>query len=120
MTKQFGVTICVDEATARAVRAHLPASEARTRHLARVFPKGMDTAINVYTLYPGDSVETAAIETHEAAVADLIGGRWRAAREKLQQMPLMDGPAQFLRDFLARSGESPPSNWDGTIRLESK
>ena len=52
LTNQFGVGICVDEATAEFVRRLLPRKKGRIRKLACVRPKGMDTAIIVSELLP--------------------------------------------------------------------
>jgi adenylate cyclase len=123
MTKQFGVSICVDEPTANYVRK-MPSDESRVRHLARVRPKGMVTPLNVFALYPSEqklpSVSSQLIAQHEQAVERMIGGHWSEARGILETMPASDGPAAFLRSFLERSGESPPADWDGTIRLDAK
>jgi hypothetical protein len=31
-----------------------------------------------------------------------------------------DGPSDFLSAFMNRNRQSPPSGWNGTIKLESK
>lgn len=54
MTRQFGVSIIVDEATAEAVRKHVPTSVAYVRKLAHVRPKGMDIPVVVHELVSGD------------------------------------------------------------------
>jgi adenylate cyclase len=124
MTKHFGVSICIDQATAEYVREHIPATEARTRFLSTVRPKGMQTPISVYELLPGETSSSAVsselIAAHESAVNKVIAGNWEAAREDLCQLPEADGPANFLRAFLAKAPKVPGSDWDGVIRLDHK
>lgn len=124
MTKHFGVSICIDQATAEYVRKHIPATEARTRFLSTVRPKGMRTAISVYELLPGESSSSAVsaelIAAHESAVNGIIAGNWEEVRGKLSQLPAEDGPVNFLRAFLAKSPKEPGPDWNGVIQLEHK
>lgn len=124
LTKQFGINICIDETTAAFVRRNMPPSEARIRHLARVYPKGMETPMNVFALYPGEerypALTSTMIATHEAAVQLIIAGQWKPAAEILKTLPAEDGPANFLRKMLMEQGDQPPADWDGAIRLTSK
>lgn len=124
LTKQFGVTICIDEATARILRDRVPASEARTCLLARVRPKGMETPMNVHALYPPEEilprVTAKLIAIHESAVQAVIAGRWQEAISLLEQLPAENGPAAFLRCLMTRNGDIPPSDWDGAFRLDTK
>lgn len=120
MTKQFGVSICIDEAAAKYVREKIPATEAMTRHLARVRPKGMATPLNVFELLPPNGQSPQLIAAHEMAVKGVIAGKWPEVRTYLQKFPPDDGPANFLRAFLSKSSELPPPDWDGAIQLESK
>lgn len=123
MTRQFGVGICVDEATAEFVRRMLPRNKARIRKLARVRPKGMDTAITVCELLPPIGpqclVTDAIIERHEVAVEAIIDGQWTLAREILKEFP-GDGPHRFLIDRMAELGNSPPADWTGAFSLAQK
>jgi adenylate cyclase len=52
MTKQFGVPICIDEATANFVQNSLAPSEGRLLILGRVRPVGMDMPLTVSALLP--------------------------------------------------------------------
>ena len=123
MTSQFGVGICVDEATAEFVRRLLPRNKARVRKLACVRPKGMDTALTVCELLPpigrASAVTDAMIERHEAAVEVIIGGQWILAREILKQLP-DSGPKQFLLDHMAEFDNRPPAGWTGSFLLAQK
>ena len=124
LTKQFSVPICVDEATAEFARRFLPPTEGRLRRLARVRPKGMDTAITVFALLPPleemPEITPEIISSHESAVDLVISGNWPAALEVLQQVPDDDGPKKFLLDHMGEFNNSPPSDWDGAFSLASK
>ena len=123
MTKQFGVSICVDESTIDFVKKMLPPDKARVRQLARVKPKGMDTAITVGELLPpagpASAITNEMIERHESAVEAIIKGDWNFAREVLQEAPA-GGPKQFLIDRMAEFQNAPPPDWDGAFSLTSK
>ncbi len=123
MTKQFGVGICVDEATVEFVRRMLPHHKARVRKLARVRPKGMDTAVTVGELLPPVSticqLTDAMIERHEAAVDAVIAGQWSLAKEILEDLP-NDGPKQFLLDRMSEFSDHPPGDWSGSFSLAQK
>lgn len=124
LTRQLGVSICIDQAAALHVRQHVPPTEARTRLLARVRPTGTGTPFEVYELLPGETesslISAAAIAVHESAVTGLIAGEWPQVRVLLKQLPEFDGPANFLRAFLATATEVPGPDWDGAIPLESE
>jgi len=124
LTKKFGVPICIDEQTALAIQPHLCEGEGRLRKLARVRPAGMDTAIVIYALLPPEElfpqVTSECIEEYEAALTALNDGRWTDSAGILTRLPDDDGPAQFLRAFLAQHGLNPPPNWDGVISLDQK
>lgn len=124
MTKHFGVSICIDQAAAEYIREHIPATEARTRFLSTVRPKGMRTPISVYELLPGESasstVSSELIAAHESAVNGIIAGNWEEVRETLSRLPEQDGPANFLRAFLAKAPKNPGPDWNGVIQLDYK
>jgi adenylate cyclase len=124
MTRQFGVSICVDAATADAVRTGLPPSEARLRSLGRVLPKGMQTPLTAYSLLPPEhaapEITPAVLENHAAALEALTRGRWTEAAGLLETLPADDGPATFLRSFLAQHHQTPPPDWQGVICLATK
>jgi adenylate cyclase len=124
MTKQFGVSICIDETTAQFVKRCLPSSEGRLRQLARVYPKGMDTPLMVHALIPpagdGSTLTDEMLAHHEAAVAAICEGRWSEAHVLLGRLPGDDGPAEFLRSYLTEQHLTPPPHWDGAIPLKFK
>jgi len=123
MTKQFGVGVCIDESTSDFVRRMLPRDKARVRKLARVRPKGMDTAVTVSELLPpfGQKCEItdAMIERHEAAVEAIVTGDWDLAQEILKKQP-GDGPTRFLLDHMAEFDNRPPTDWAGSFSLVQK
>ena len=124
LTRQFGISICIDEATADFVRRLMPPEEGRCRRLARVRPKGMDTSLLLYELLPpeadGRSVDDVAMLNYGAAVDLVISGRWAEALERLNAVPDEDGPKKFLLAQMAKLNNTPPAGWDGAFRLDSK
>lgn len=123
MTRQFGVSICTDESTAECVRKHLSPEQARVRKLARVRPKGMDTAIDVYELLPPagehSTVSDEQIRNFEEALALVIDGNWTDAIIALSGLP-DEGPKQFLLEHMKSLGNTPPADWSGVFSLRSK
>ena len=123
MTKQFGVNICLDEAALEFARRRLPRDKGRVRKLARVIPKGMDTALTVGELLPPASpncfVTDEMIEFHDSAVDAVIAGQWMQAREILNEVP-DSGPKQFLLNRMAEFNNTPPSDWSGAFALAQK
>ena len=123
MTRQFGVSICIDENSARCVQTMLTPSVARVRKLARVRPKGMQSAIDVYELLspcgPDSSISDEHISEFEAALELVIAGHWTDAIIALNQLP-DEGPKKFLVDHMTRFGNISPADWDGVFFLKSK
>jgi adenylate cyclase len=124
LTKQFGVSICVDEATATFVKAALSTEVAVLRRLGTFRPKGMDAAVQVSALLPPFAESTwltaALLEQHELAVAQVIAGHWSAARAIFETFPATDGPSQRLLALMAETDHTPPPEWDGTFTLTKK
>ena len=124
LTRQFGVGICIDEATANFVRRLMPPEEGRCRRLARVRPKGMEAQLLVHELLPpeteGVKVDSTAMLNYEAALDAVIAGRWDEAVERLHAVPDDDGPKQFLLTQMDKLNNTPPADWDGAFRLDSK
>ena len=124
LTRQFGVSICIDEATANFVRCLMPPEEGRYRRLARVRPKGMNTPLLVHELLPPETEESQinnmAMLNYEAALDSVIAGRWNEAVERLNAVSDEDGPKKFLLAQMAKLNNTPPADWDGAFRLDSK
>ena len=124
MTKQFGVSICIDGATAEFVDRYVSSSEGRLRPLARVRPQGMTTPIDVFNLLPAEEVlcevSPQMITDHEAALEAVTAGNWADATRLLAQLPDDDGPRQFLVRQMRKFGYSPPPDWAGVFSLAGK
>jgi adenylate cyclase len=136
MTKILHAPILVDEATAEAVRQHVPADVARCRRVARVKPYGLDTPLMVSELLPPASVPPsrerqragaagvvltdADLAHYEAALDAFLASRWPEAFELLHRVPPEDRVKDFLTVFIAQHNRTPPKNWDGVIPLLSK
>ena len=119
MTRQFDVSIIVDEATAEAVRKHLPTSVASVRKLAHVRPKGMDIPVVVYELVSGDADVSPDHLQFESALEHIVSGNWDEAMNLLETAP-DDGPGNFLIQQIRECGGAPPVDWDGAFRLTRK
>ena len=122
MTKQYGVSICLDETTAGFCHRYLKLEEGRLRRLARVRPKGMDEPVTVTELLPpaGDASPTDEhLAAFESAVDLVIEGRWDEAIAQLQALP-KEGPRSFLEARMAEFDNSPPADWDGAFSLAKK
>ncbi len=124
LTKKFGISICTDETTAQLVQPYLDSDMGRFRKLGRVYPKGMQTMMNVYGLIPTEEwdpeLTEERIEIYEMAVEALIAGQWDVSRKLLEQMPKTDQPTKFLKRYLSSQNDTPPADWDGGIKQKSK
>lgn len=124
MTKQLRAPILMDEATFRRVRAEVDPSIARTRRVARVLPVGMNTPLMVSELLPPDGPDSVLSDAHilayEKALDSLQDGNWGEAFRLLHQVPAEDRVKDFLTVFIAQHGRTPPSDWQGFIRLPEK
>lgn len=126
MTKQLGVPILLDEATAALLGDggnSRPAHWCRCRRLARVQPYGMQTIVTVSELLP-PAVEAGGLteqrrRDYEAALDAFLAGRWTDASALLRRLP-NDRPAGLLQAFMEGKGEQPPVDWDGVIALDAK
>jgi len=123
MTKQYGVSICIDEQAAEFCKKFLKPEEGRLRKLAHVRPKGMDAIVVVTELV--QPLGTAGTPTNEhiagfeAAVQAVISGAWASAVEQLNALP-DDGAKEFLINHMADFNNEPPVDWDGAFSLAKK
>jgi adenylate cyclase len=124
MTKQLRVPILLDESTASLVRSRLPASEGRTRRLARVLPYGSERPVVVTELLPpaGEPGELADADlaVYESAVDAFTAGRWDESYRLLHKLPAEDRAPDFLNQIITAHNRVPPSGWDGVVRLPTK
>lgn len=123
MTKQYGVSICIDEQAAEYCRKFLKPEEGRLRKLAHVRPKGMDSIVVVTELVQPLGTPGTPTNEHitgfEAAVAAVISGEWSSAIEQLNALP-DDGAKEFLINHMADFNNEPPADWDGAFSLAKK
>ncbi|MCA9270029.1 MAG: adenylate/guanylate cyclase domain-containing protein [Planctomycetales bacterium] len=124
MTKQLGVSVLIDEATAHAVRAGLAPSEGRARRMGKIRPYGLNAPLMVSHLIPPEShqprIDAAGIADFEAAVDAVAAGEWGRALELLENVPGPDRAKDFLTVFIAQNNYEPPPNWQGVIALPRK
>lgn len=123
MTKQYGVSICIDEKAAEYCRKFLKPEEGRLRKLAHVRPKGMDSTVVVTELVQPLGTPGTPTDEHiagfEAAVAAVISGEWASAIDQLNALP-DDGAKDFLINHMADFNNEPPADWDGAFSLANK
>ena len=124
MTKILRAAILLDEATARAVKQHVPREVARVRRLAVVKPYGLDTPLQVSELLPPASQYLELTDEHlgyyESALDAFLARRWQEAFELLHKIPTEDRVKDFLTVYIAQHNRTPPPDWDGVIPLQSK
>jgi len=124
MTKPLRVPILLDEATAAAVRAHLPAEVARVRRLARVKPAGLETPLDVTELLPPVGPDAVLTDLHLADYAEaleaFIAGDWATADDRLHRLPPRDRGKDLLTGFILQHNHAPPPSWDGVVPLAAK
>lgn len=124
--KRFGVSILLDESAAEFAEKHVDASVGRVRRLAHVTPKGMKKSLWVSELIPMRVNQADEFFTEEylsqfdAVVQKFHKGQWSECQEQIEAWRAWDAAAQFLFKFAVEQKGSPPANWDGVIRLNSK
>ncbi|MFH1304580.1 MAG: adenylate/guanylate cyclase domain-containing protein [Planctomycetota bacterium] len=121
MTKQIGVPILIDEATAEDVRSLMPETEGRCRHIGLFRPAGFEAPISVYELLPSEGKSTISnqnIADFEAAVAAFIAGDWDHALDLLGHLPPKDRAKDFLLLQIASQNYTAPDHWDGVVTLK--
>jgi len=123
LTKALGVPILVDEATAIAASKSIAPEDGSCRHVARLRPAGINTPVDVFALIPGQCAELALTpeqrQAYEAAITAMTDSAWDEAQRHLGELPLTDGPANFLRAALTEIGTAPP-DWDGALNMDDK
>lgn len=123
MTKQYGVSICIDEQAAEYCKKFLKPEEGRLRKLAHVRPKGMDSIVVVTELVQPLGTPGTPTNEHitgfEAAVEAVVSGEWSSAIDQLNALP-DDGAKEFLINHMAELNYEPPAEWDGAFSLAKK
>ena len=130
MTKQLRAPILIDEATADAVREHLPRDVSRVRRMVKVRPYGMETALVVAELIPPaappgtEAVEGALsdadLAAYDSALDAFLAGDWATAYKHLHRVPPDDRGKDVLTEFILKNNRTPPPGWDGVIPLGGK
>ena len=122
LTKQVGAPILIDGPSATALDGQLPEEADFCRRVARLRPRGISTPVDAYALIPkqfaGEPLSAEQRRNYDRAVDAIVDGNWGEAQRLLEQVPLQDGPANFLRSKICRGGAQPPHNWDGALCLE--
>lgn len=123
LTKAMGVPILLDEETAAIASKALSADEAYCRRVACLRPAGVQESVNAFALIPTNDDALALtgeqLRVHQSIVDAVIAKQWCQAKELLIEMPLTDGPSNFLRSALACMGDA-PEDWDGAINMQDK
>ena len=123
MTKQFQVSVLLDEATTEQLRAGSSVGWYRCRRVAKLQPYGMKKVLNVSELLPTavepGQLSDRSLRDYEAALDAFIAGRWADSRDLLRRLP-KDGPAGFLSEYMKQYGQHSPTGWDGYVALEAK
>jgi len=123
MTKQIGVPILIDRATAMSVRRDGDPSECRCRRIGLFSPINIDTPVEVYELLPPEEeslITNDHIRTFESAVEAFLRGDWGDSIELLSEMPGRDRAKDFLLLQIAAHNYEPPEDWDGVIHMQRK
>lgn len=124
LTKHFGVPICIDETSAKTLKSQSRSRELLIRRLAMVRPKGMDSPITIYGLWPHEclapGLSAEILAEADAAIDSIIQGDWARARKILECFPVTDGPSQQLLKLMAGTHYQPPADWDGAFSLSNK
>jgi adenylate cyclase len=122
MTKLFKVPILLDDRAAAQLNQR-GSRRCRVRQVAKVLPYGMSNAVVVSELLPPatefGALTDSDLRNYEAALDAFRSGRWHDTPALLSRLK-NDGPADVLRQFMARHHNAAPPQWDGTIQLESK
>ena len=121
MTKMFRTPILLDDATAAVIRERGHLNNLRCRRIARVRPRGMETAVTIsQLLWPEGTdreLSNLQLELHERAVDMFISGQWAEAEEIFGTHLAQDEPNSVLRDMIALGNKVPPNPWDGVVTL---
>ena len=130
MTRLLRVPILIDEATAQAMREHLPRDVGRVRRMVKVRPYGLATPLVVAELIPPapppgteateGTLTDADLDAYDKALDAFLTGDWHAAYRHLHRVPPDDRGKDVLTEFILKNNRTPPPGWDGVIPLRSK
>ena len=125
MTKAVGANILIDETTLAAVgQQPSDGSEMRFRQVAQVQPFGFQNALQATELLPSlaedDRLSDDDLAAYEQARNQFQQGAWEEAQKLLGKVSDQDPVKLFLLDYLKKQGPTAPSEWNGTIVMETK
>lgn len=126
LTKQLGVPIIIDEATADGLNS-IDANRRgwRTRRIARVQPAGMNKNYLISELLPQENDPSNTLPENrrknwERVVTHFLSKEWSNAMADLEYLPTTDLLANLLRNYMQECNHVAPDHWDGVIPLKSK
>jgi adenylate cyclase len=125
LNKMLGTGVLLGEATWHAVKDKFAA-----RSVGKFRVKGKHDAVEIYELL-GPSISPvmqAAMDTFSQALEAFRKGDFLAARSLFERTKVhrgpgggTDGPSDYFLNYIATFEKNgPPTNWDGTIHLETK
>ncbi len=122
VTKAFGSTVILDQATADIIRGVNDRSTFRVRRLARIRPAGIDRSVEISELLGPENdkpfcISDQQIRDYEWSLDALIRGDWDEAYERLYKLPAWDRPKDALLSAILRHNRNPPENWTGVLEL---
>ncbi len=122
MTRDFQLSILVDDATAQGLYPIAEFIEFAIREICVVRPYGLETAIKIWQVYDGRDAGlqfTRGLAGYARGLSAFTDGDWRTAQAEWRRLSDYDGAAAFLLRYMgARSAPAP--NWDGAVTLEHK
>ena len=124
MTKQLGVSIVIDQTTAKLLVRSETALQQQVRYLANVLPVGMEQPVKVYELMPPEAdserLSRPNLNLFEQGQQEFERGNWSEARRFLERLvSLNDGPSRFLLEYM-NAQQSPPADFSGVVALVRK
>lgn len=117
MTKQFGVSICMDEQAAEFCRKFMKKEQGRVRRLARVRPKGMDTAMTVSQLLPPSSDGSKEGPSSAAGVATVASIIRQSMAENLNAVDANSVSDDHIEDYETILDLVIAGTWDQALTL---
>jgi adenylate cyclase len=121
LTKQLRAPILMDQATGEAIRQQVSPAVARVRRVARIRPRGLESAVDVHELLPPEALfpqlSDENITDYELALDAFLSGDWEQAFARLHHVPAEDRVKDFLTVFIAQNQRLPPADWKGVIDL---
>ncbi len=121
LTKTFGASILLDQATFEKIESHVVDGqpEFAIRRVANIQPYGMKTATNIYELLVDETMYSQEhLMTYQQGLAAFERGDWEAAMVLGQCKD--DLAASYLLSIIHTNSNSAPTNWTGIIYATSK